>query len=116
MRPRADFTNDEAYDFYVHNQRQEPPRVEQEGRRWKVSWGPEDVLWYTPGPYMLMLCRLVAHECMAGDIFFETGATPNGRPWTQQPWWRLELWLAHQSGLSAKHKPKKDEDDVGRGE
>ena len=108
-RARSYFSNDHAFEAYHRHRWDQPPTVERvKGQLyWKVTWADGDELKYRPEPYVQELCRLVGPECLAASIFFETGATPNGRPWGQQLWWRMRLWLAHQHGVGAKF----DDDD-----
>jgi hypothetical protein len=106
---REDFTSDRAYEVYLKHRWDVEPTVEQEGLQWRVTWNDGDELQYEPPLWVYELCRLASNECLASTIFFDTGVTPNGRPWAKQAWWRVRLWLAYQQGQS----DKLDADDEG---
>ena len=89
-----------------------PPLVELEDEGYHVQWGGDDNFYYHLTNYEQALCEMVARECMAASFFIENGATPDGRPWGQQHWFRFALWMEWSGGrgdaIDDEHGPPAD--------
>jgi hypothetical protein len=108
IRPQMAEETSQAYSAYLEGVRSVHPYAEEHDGKFFLSWGGEEVE-YAPDQEVIAICQFVGQECRAASIFFETGATPGGIPWDQQPWWRVKIWFAMNLGRS-----EKDSDSVDR--
>ena len=56
----------------------------------------EEDLSYTP--YEMELAGVIGEVLPEIQMLEWIHQTPDGRPWAEQPWWKVELWLAWKQG------------------